>query len=241
MPKQSKFWKYFFIFLGSLLAIFMIIFLGFFVYYSVQLKYGNNSTIQKITQKYEANFSTAVDKNAPQNVTDYSKLIQKFNPTIGDKSAKVTIIAFIDFECPYCQESYPIFAHVLEKYKPVIQVVFKNLPLTDLHPDAIAAALASTCANEQNKFWEFYDQAFTNKKLDSDSLYNYATNIGLEMTKFDTCYKSQKYETNIEQDLTDAVNIGLRGTPTYLVNGEVVEGSISAEDWDKLIIKNLNK
>ncbi|MFA7314907.1 MAG: thioredoxin domain-containing protein [Candidatus Magasanikbacteria bacterium] len=241
MPKQSKFWKYLFIIIISLLAIIITTFLIFFIYYSIQFKYGNKNDIQKITQKYEQNFSTAVDKNAPQDITDYSKLIQKHNPKIGDKNAKITVIAFVDFECPFSQASYPIFAHVLEKYKPVLQVIYKNLPLAELHPNATSAALATTCANEQNKFWEFYNQAFTTKKLDTDSLYSYATTLGLDMTKFDLCYKSQKYEADLEQDMTDAVSIGLRGTPTYLVNGEIVEGSISSEEWDKIIIKNLNK
>ncbi|PIY93132.1 MAG: hypothetical protein COY69_03205 [Candidatus Magasanikbacteria bacterium CG_4_10_14_0_8_um_filter_32_14] len=241
MPKQSKFWKYLFISLGIIIGFIFIIFLGFFIYYSIQFKYGNNNDIQKITKKYEPNFSTAIDKNAPQNISDYSKLLQKYNPTIGAKDAKITIMAFIDFECPYCQASYPIFAHVLEKYKPVVQVVFKNLPLTEIHPNATLAAIAGTCANEQNKFWEYYDQIFTAKKLDTDSLYNYGTNIGLDINKFDLCVKSQKYVDNIERDLTDAVSIGLRGTPTYIINGEIVEGNITADEWDKLIIKNLNK
>lgn len=241
MPAQNKFWKYFFIFIGSVISIFLVIFLGFFIYYSVQFKYGDNGELAKIIEKYEPNFSTAIDKNAPQDVSDYNKLIQKFNPTIGDENAKVTIIAFIDFECPYCQESYSTFTHVLEKYKPVVQVVFKNLPLPELHQNAVSAAIAGTCANEQGKFWEFYNQAFTTKKLDIDSLYSYAKNIGTDESKFDTCIKSQKYLNNIEQDLTDAVSIGLRGTPTYLINGEIVEGVVSSDDWDKLIIKNLNQ
>ncbi|PIR78528.1 MAG: hypothetical protein COU28_01140 [Candidatus Magasanikbacteria bacterium CG10_big_fil_rev_8_21_14_0_10_36_16] len=241
MPKQSKFWKYFFIFLASIVGLIFTFFLIFFIYYLAQLRYGNSETKKKITSEYERNFSTDINKDAPQDTTDYKKFVRKYNPTQGNTNAKVTIITFLDFQCPYCQTSYPTFSHVIEKYKPVIQVVFKNLPLTDIHPDAIAAALASTCASEQNKFWEYYTQVFTNKKLDTDSLYNYGQSLGLDMNKFDTCFKTQRNLTDIQQDLKDAVDLGLRGTPTYLVNGKIIEGVISAEEWDNIIIKNLNQ
>jgi len=241
MPQNSKFWKYFFITSLSLIALIIVFFLSFFIYYSVQLKYGNSLSIQNIASQYEKNFSSSFDKDAPQNVTDYSKLIQKFNPTQGEKNAKITIIAFLDFECPYCQASYNTFKHILEKYQPVTQVIFKNLPLAEIHPNALNAAIADSCAHEQNKFWEYYNALYTNKQLDKDSLYYEAKSLDLDMIKFDTCFTSNKYINNIEKDLEDAVSIGLRGTPTYLINGEILEGDISADEWDKLIIKNLNK
>lgn len=205
------------------------------------MKYGDNEDIQNIAKQYENNFSSAVDKNAPQDIKDYNKLIQDYNPSEGEKNAKVTILAFIDFECPYCQQNYETFKYIKEKYKPVLRVVFKHLPLTDLHPNAVSSALASTCAQEQDKFWEYYTALFENKKFDNESLYLYAQNIGLNTTKFDVCFKSEKYLINIEKDIADAVNIGLRGTPSYVLNGQILEGSIEQTDWDKYIIQHLNK
>jgi protein-disulfide isomerase len=168
MPEKSRFWKYFFISLASIIALFLIIFLIFFVYFTVQLKYGKNETIQNLVSTYEKNFSSIIDKNAPVDVVDFKKLIQSYNPKQGETDLPIKIIAFMDFECPYCQDNYSIFKYITDKYKPVIQVIFKHLPLTEIHPNALNSALASTCAQDQNKFWEFYNQIYTIKNLKED-------------------------------------------------------------------------
>ena len=193
MIKNSKFGKYFFISLGSIISLVLIIFLGFLIYYSVQLKYGNLADIEQIVSKYEKSFSSAIDKDAPADVPDFKKLIKNYNPQKGDDSAKVTIIAFMDFECPYCQENYPIFKHISEKYEPVVRIIFKHLPLAEIHANSVLSSLAATCSQEQDKFWPYYDEVYSKQKVDKDSLYTYAQNIGLDTDKFDVCMNSQRY------------------------------------------------
>ena len=149
--------------------------------------------------------------------------------------------AFIDFECPFCQANYPTIKGIIKKYDPAVNLVFKHLPLTSIHPRALDAALASTCANEQEKFWEYHDLLFETKQLDNASLFATANKLNLDKDKFSSCFTNKKYLTQINKDSKDAVAAKLRGTPTHIVNGEIIEGVKTTEEWDKIIIKHLNK
>jgi len=241
MPQTSKSGKYFFISLASIVGLLLVIFLFYLIYYTIQLRYGNSETIQKIVSTYEKNFSSIIDKDAPADVANYQTLIKSDNPKKGEATAPITIIAFMDFECPYCQDNYSIFKYVTNKYSPVLQIVFKNLPLTEIHSNALPSALAASCANDQGKFWEYYDRLYTDKNLTEENFYSLAKTLNLDSVQFDNCYKNKIHINQIEADLQDAAKIGLRGTPTYVVNGEVVEGEITNQQWDDLIIKYLNK
>lgn len=120
--------------------------------------------------------------NPSQNYKDYSQTLQQayesqqqsFNPIPkqievgnapirGDKNAKITIVEFSDFQCPFCNRSYPTMKQILQDYKGKVRLVYKHLPIPSLHPNAQKAAEASECANEQGKFWEFHDQLFENQ------------------------------------------------------------------------------
>lgn len=223
-----------FVIVGLTLA--FLVLLG---YYLWNLKFGDS---KQITEKFNTHFSFSTDvplEARPKIEEDTNLFVRSFNPTLGDANAPITIIAFIDFECPFSQESYPIFQQVAEKYGPALNIVFKQFPLASIHPNAVQASIASTCAQDQGKFWEYYDLLFTNKKLDSESLVNYAKELNLNIPNFQTCVETQKNRVNIEQDLKDGVDLGVRGTPTYIVNQTKLEGSVSLASWDSIIIKEL--
>ncbi|HAT03474.1 MAG TPA: hypothetical protein DCS29_01710 [Candidatus Magasanikbacteria bacterium] len=239
-PRHTRLVK---ILLGSvvgLCGILALIFVGFFVYYSWQFKFGDAEVLNKLDETFGEKFSATSDKQGATFVENTSSIIRPHNPIYGSSEPKITIIAFIDFECPYCQESYPIFKKISEKYNPVVRVIFKQLPLPALHAQAYNAAIASTCAQEQNKFWQYHDTLFETKQYDDDSLYNLAANIGLNLQSFNTCFNSQTYKNDIQKDVDDAVSIGVRGTPTYVVNGNIIEGVLSSQEWDTIILKHLN-
>lgn len=225
-----------------IVAIILAIFLYFFIYYTWQFKYGSAETVQKITQTLEGNF-TQVDKNAdtPQYTSNWKSFIRPQNPKLGNSSAPVTIIMFIDFECPFCQSSFPIMNQIMDTFGDAIQVVFKQFPIAGIHPNANNAAIAASCAEEQKVFWKFYNQTFTGGTLDESSLYAYAADSGVDLQIFDTCVKNKKYGSVIEQDLSDGLELGVRGTPTYLVNGKFVEGVHTVEEWKAIILEELNQ
>ena len=124
-------------------------------------------------------------------------------------------------------------------YNSIDELVEKNAKTEDLH-DFLQNKIPNF-SNEQKKFWQYYDLLFIRQLLDDASLANYAKESGLDETKFNLCLQEQKYDKGITVDLSDAAELGLRGTPTYFVNGKVVEGFKSIVEWDKIILSFLNK
>lgn len=233
--------------IGKAFIIFLIIigviglaFITLTGYYIWQIKYGS---AEELAQEFNKNFTLDPSRHSlrqsniiTQNPADF---MHEYSPTLGPDEAPITILAFIDFECPFCRESYPIFKKISEKYAPAIKIVFKHLPVSSLHKNADAAHIASTCASEQDKFWEYYNLLFTQKLLDSSSLDKYANQLQLNSRQFTNCVNSKKYQSAIDQDLLDAVTLEIRGTPTYIVNQRKLEGVIPENVWDEIIIDEL--
>lgn len=226
----------------SLVIIGAIIFMAFFGYYLWQVKYGD---AEKLAKQFETNNFSAVkqievsDFSNKQKVNSFDDIIRDYNPTFGNKESNVAIVFFIDFECPFCQQDFPIFKQVMQKYESAVKFVFKNLPLEAIHPNSVLAAQAGACAHEQGKFWDYYNFLFERKELSKEKLVSYAEELSLNTNSFNLCLSSEKYKNNIDQDLLDGVDSGLRGTPTYIINGYKVEGAVSRDDWDKIILQFL--
>ncbi|MBI4159115.1 DsbA family protein [Candidatus Woesearchaeota archaeon] len=149
-------------------------------------------------------------------------------PVIGDKDAKVTIIEFSDFQCPFCGRFYEQTLPSLQKEyidTGKVKLAFRHLPLS-FHEYAMPAAEASECANEQGKFWEYHDKIFDNQGLLSNEILStWAKEVGLDADKFDKCMKDGKYKSEIQKDLSDASAYGASGTPTFFINGKILVGA----------------
>jgi len=197
--------------------------------------------VGSIVQNLEESFTQARrDANAPPDRSDWETFVRKDNPVQGTSQAKVTIVMFIDFECPYCQASFPVMKELSDTFGDAVRIVFKNYPIQSIHPNARAAAHAGMCAHAQGKFWNFYDRAFIYKNLDESKLYEYAVESGVNAALFDQCYRAQTYTKVIDQDLEDGLILGVRGTPTYMVNGKFIEGVHSLDHWKTVLIEMLN-
>lgn len=148
--------------------------------------------------------------------------------TKGPNSAPVTVIEFSDFQCLYCAQAAPEVAEIMDKYPGQVKFVYRHFPLEGAHPDAMKAALAAECAREQDSFWDMHDILFTNRNnLDEASLNEYAEKIGLDMTDFNICLSSRRYEEKIQNDISDGRSYGVQGTPTFFVNGRRMTGFVS--------------
>lgn len=233
------------IFLGILFVLLLLI-LGFFAltgYYVWQIKFGVGP--EKLAEEFNPKFTLDPSKEnlSSSNLTteDLSKFIYPTSPILGSDKNPITILTFIDFECPFSQEAYPIFKEITERYAPILKVVFKHLPVESIHPNIMPAHLASACAEEQGKFWEYYDLLFINKKFASSDLTNYANKLNLDEKKFKTCLDSKKYQSNIDQDLKDAADLGIRGTPTYFINTKKIEGVATTDFFEKIILEQIQK
>ena len=239
---KSKSGELFLIILG-IFFLAVIAFLTLFGYYFWKITYGGNPS--DLAKTFENNTFSPTGISAKNTSTtvdiDIHTLIRANNPTLGRSDAPVTILAFIDFECPFCQKSFPLFDTVMKKYAPTIRVVFKQTPIASLHPHSQDAALASACAHAQGKFWEYYRALFMTKVLDQEALLATADALKLNLTTFQQCLEAQTFLPDITQDLQDAATIGVQGTPTYIVNQHKIDGVITVDAWDTLILQALRK
>jgi predicted DsbA family dithiol-disulfide isomerase len=146
-------------------------------------------------------------------------------PSRGPANAPVTIVEFADFECPFCGGFFPTLKLVEKNYADRLRLVYRQFPLTNMHPNAQKAAEASLCANEQGRFWEFHDALFSDQsRLDVPSLKQRAQMLGLNTTAFNTCLDSGKQADAIQKDRDDARKAGVNSTPTVFINGRLLSG-----------------
>ena len=222
----------------SLLMIVVLWFVGFFVYYSWQLRYGDAQDLAKqFNQKTEKTGDDKINLGTPISV--WQKYVRSHNPQTGSANAKVVIVEFVDFGCPVCQATYPVLKSVAQRYEPVVRVVFKNLPFEQTHPGTKLAALAAVCANEQKSFWPYHDLILGGQSIEQEVLNGYVSQLGLNSNSFEECLTNETYLKEINQDLMDAAELNLKGTPSYLINGYKISGAIEENTWDKIIMQLL--
>ncbi|QSQ27030.1 thioredoxin domain-containing protein [Pyxidicoccus parkwayensis] len=162
-------------------------------------------------------------------------------PVKGAKNAPVTIVAFSDFECPFCGRVIPTLKQIEDQYQGKVKVAFKNQPLP-MHANAKPAAAAALAANAQGKFWEMHDKLFTNQRaLDRASLEKYAQEIGLNVNQFKADLDSGKFNAQIEADSAEGQRLGASGTPTFFINGRTLVGAQPLEAFKKVIDEELKK
>jgi protein-disulfide isomerase len=163
------------------------------------------------------------------------------SPSLGPADAPITIVEFSDFQCPYCGRFYQqTYKPLLDAYPGKIRFVYRHLQLTSIHPNAMPAAEAAMCANEQGKFWEFHDALFADQaSLGQDFYLQIAQNLGLDMTAFQDCLTTEKYSAEIQKDSDFALNLGVNSTPTFFINGLAVVGAQPIDVFKQVIDKEL--
>jgi protein-disulfide isomerase len=161
-------------------------------------------------------------------------------PSLGPDNAKITVVEFSDFQCPYCRRFYTdTFQALLDAYPGQLRFVYRNLPLTSIHPNAMPAAIASMCANDQNAYWDYYTKLFTNDALDEATYIQHATDLGLNVETFKACLSSGKHDEFIQKDMDFSLNLGVQSTPTFFVNGLAIVGAQPLSNFKQLIDKEL--
>jgi len=162
-------------------------------------------------------------------------------PVKGPASAKVTVIEFSDFQCPFCGRVNPTLKEIEDQYKGKIKIAFRNLPLP-FHDKAHLAAEAALAANDQGKFWAMHDKLFANQQaLDRPSLEKYAQELGLNMNKFTAALDSGKFKDKVDSDAKEGAAVGATGTPTFFINGTRLVGAQPADKFKEVIDAELKK
>lgn len=164
------------------------------------------------------------------------------DPYAGSPDAKVTIIAFEDFECEFCREAFPIIRELISTYGNKIYFVYRDFPNSKVHKDAQKAHEAAECADDQGKFWEMHDKIYQNQEnINVPDLKNYAQSLGLNFPIFSACLDSGKYEKEVKKDFSDGLAAEVRGTPTWFINGRKFEGVIPFDVFQQLIDLSLKE
>lgn len=157
-------------------------------------------------------------------------------PSKGPESAPVTIVEFSDFECPYCSRVNPTLDQVIDRYGDKVRLVFRQFPLSRIHPNAQKAAEASLCAGEQGMFWELHDSMFRDQRnLGLASIKEKAAAVGLDTDSFNKCLDSDQFAERVAMDLEEGGNLGVTGTPAIFINGRFLSGAQPFEEFSKVI------
>lgn len=191
------------------------------------LKQGQ-ATIQKELQELKNLLQQRAAPPAPRAaaapaVTELQDVVLSIDgaPVKGDKDAKVTLIEFSDYQCPFCGRHFRQTLPQLEsEYIKTgkVKYVLRDFPIASLHPQAAKGHEAAHCAGEQGKYWEMHGRLFTNQRaMSPKDLADHAQAIGLESTKFQECLSSGRYAAQVRRDLEDGEKAGVRGTPTFFL------------------------
>jgi len=148
------------------------------------------------------------------------------DPSAGPASAPVTIVEFSDFQCPFCRQVVPTLKRIRETYGDKVRLVWKDFPLTQIHPQAFKAGEAGHCAAEQGKFWEYHDRLFANQQaMQITDLKKYAADLGLDAATFNECLDSSKHGDRVREGVAQGSRLGVNSTPTMYINGRLVSGA----------------
>lgn len=214
---------------------------SFFYYVSQVIKYSQESKQDQgsYTEEMTASFLEVVNRPSAN--------------TYGPVDAKVKIVEFADFSCPYCEKSYHSLKNIKEKYGDQVRIVYRDFPL---HENSIFLSLSARCAGEQGEFWKMHDLFYENQdrfQVSQSELQivmpEIAEAIDLDREKFETCIKEQRYFPQIEQDYEDANFLQIQGTPTWFINNTPFTGHLPEDELERLVkglltnsgSKNLNQ
>lgn len=167
------------------------------------------------------------------------------DPFLGNPEAPVTIVEFGDYQCPFCRRFFETTEkEIIETYVKTgkVKFVYRDFPLSNIHPFAQKAAEASECAEDQGKFWEYHDVLYQRQEeISFANLKIWARELKLNTALFDTCLDSGKYAAEVDRDYTDGVAAGVTGTPASFVNGRLVSGAVPFAQFQAVIEAELKK
>ncbi|MFZ8908033.1 MAG: DsbA family protein [Nitrosopumilaceae archaeon] len=189
------------------------------------------SELQQAISRLEAKMES--NQPTPQQAPQPLRISLDDDPIRGDPDAPITIVEFSDFQCPFCARFHvQTLPSILEEYiaEGKVNLVYRDFPIQSIHPNALPAAVAAECADEQGKYWEYHDTLFEKQsswaRLDSNSAIStfsqYATDIGLEKEQFDSCLGSGKYLEEVQGDLRDGRDYEITGTPGFFIGNEKI-------------------
>jgi len=213
---------------GLMVAIGIAAFLGGF-----GVGFESAVTSENVIQDSEVKTSANQPQSQVQSSSGIIAVSLDDDPVKGDPNAPITIIEFSDYQCPFCGKFFSTTLPLIEKNyieTGKVKFVYRDFPIPSIHPNAVPAAMAAECADDQGKFWEYHDKLFENQRqwegLDAQNgvstFEKYAEELGLDSDTFNTCLESAKYLEEVQKDLNDGISYGVTGTPGFFIGNEKI-------------------
>ena len=198
-------------------------------------------SMEDISIDVAAEIKKEKDAEAKKAEEALKKLSAEGQPVRGNKKAKVTIVEFSDFQCPFCSRAHDTLVNVTKEYGDKVRVVYKNFPL-NFHNWAEPAAIAGECVFDQDEeaFWKVYDHLFAKQKdikLENvkDQVLEAIKGTKVDVAKFNECYDGKKTKERVDKDMQDGQAVGVSGTPAFFINGRMISGAQPPEKFKELI------
>lgn len=167
-------------------------------------------------------------------------LVTIIDPVRGLPDAKVTIVEFSDFECPFCGDMQNIIEDVLVKYSDSVRHVWKDAPSVSIHKNALSAHMAARCAQDQNAFWDYHDKLFENQgNLTPATLAAIAGETNLNKRTWQSCFDAETGKARVERTITEAEVLGVDSTPYFFINDKRISGKVTFEKIDQIVQQEL--
>lgn len=225
--------------IGATVFVVLVLTLLFLFLWRVWTYYGQISRGETVDlPQFSAQFTAG---GASQGPVAASGLGTADDPAIGPEDAKLTVVEFLDYQCPFCGQASSTFREAAAQYGDRVRFVVRDFPVQEIHPEAVLGAEAAGCAQAQDKFWPMHDRLFALRGvLDRDGLDRAAEQSGLDMEVYRACMDLHARFEEIQADAAEGAAAGVRGTPTFFFNGRPVEGVIPPEAFGALIRRFLD-
>ncbi len=220
-----------------LLALFLVAFIVTVIVVDARRAKEGTDTVASLTAGSDAQASVGALPSVNRSVNP--QLETPDDPSIGPAGAPVVVVAFVDFQCPYCQQMFTVFRELAAAYSTRVRFIVRDFPVTQLHPEAQAAAEAAACAHAlggNDKFWAYHDKLYLNQEsLGAPAYAALALQVGLDGDDFTRCVESGQTTQEVNADFLDGIALGVTGTPTFFFNGYRVQGVIAKEKFARVL------
>ena len=235
----QKWWGVVLISIFVVLSVLLVYFAVITGQYYFKIKQGQGAILQK---QFYGGFNQSI--NGAINTTKIKRKEIETNddPFLGNPGAKLVIVEFVDFKCPNCKKSAITLKKIMDSYSSKVKLILRDFPAESLHPGSNQIAELAFCARQQGRFWDMHDAIFAVQgslpaNLGSSAIKSLSDEAGTDFTKLKDCFNKGLGKAEINKDYTDGIKFGVKGTPTFFVNGQKVEGSVPYSSWEKVIKK----
>lgn len=225
---------------GLMLSAVVAVGLGLFTYQVVtdyrSIKAGQGDPFTRRAR--QASIAKFVNQ-APSTILDTSRIeANGSNPMLGNPEAKLRIVEFLDYECPFSRVSAPDVRTFLSRHPNDVLLIARDYPLESIHSHALDASIAARCIFRQKKpnlYWSYHDLLFQNQEhLETNDLHAYASQVGADVAAFDTCVQTRATETEVKAAESDGDALGLEGTPTFFFNQRKAQGALDLATLEEI-------